>query len=891
MTKMQLCRFLLSGIISTALAMQAPFASKGEWIVELSPSWNVLGPFPIHAREQQFLSPSFPLNLSQPMDYSKSYPSSYADGGQVSWSTTTSDSDGKLAVSFPHIRWEDLRATEGWAALQHHALLHTTISVNPPSQGGSGIPHLLVHLVQGSYFTILPQGNTSTPIWYSGDIYDLERALPQVVPLPVPPSFSEPTTYDLFVSGDYEIRLFGDPHVRGKQVPIQNIAISVSIEDTSTPFTLEPSQDVVPNFVEGWSFGEALGVGIRSIDTTWTVTSVQSLSDALTLNLVRPTRIHASQTRIVPIRIVQSSAFTAEILSFDITLASDDGARTQTHSVILPIKQISAWTTNDYIYILGSYFYGKSMPTFFGAIPPKSASEKPPILFLHGAGVDIVDWVFSQEAFPRNNRSWFILASGRTSWGLDWHGPSAKDAWATVDALASILQRPDWQDWAYPTGSPVVLMGHSNGGQGAWWNAERFPDRVLAVVPAAGYLKSQAYVPWTMSRAAHYTDPALLAILDTSLTPDNNDLFLTNLAGTPVLAVHGGADENVPVWHSREAVSVLKTTYPDANVSYLEIPKEGHWFDSILNNNEVNGFVEAVLDAFPTPVAPWDAFTLTVGVPSESGTLHGWRINALAVPGRLGKLSIQRRGDDHVHVRTTNLLRLSVDTSVFPLSWLKIDDNTLYLDPSLGKGLVSFVAVNSKVWKVDEKPESIQPSGRIQTVLSSDGPLVLVVPNKERGQMSVGLRIAHDLLLFHRLDAEIISTAEALSGDANAFGLGNVVAIQGDQDAFGLDIAESGLKEKLAMMAPEEVLNGPGLGIMLLHAHPTNPAGNMVIMRATDDAGLEKVARLFPIRTGVAVPDWIIVGPLADTKGAGGVVSAGLWGDDWSWDARMSWTS
>lgn len=32
------------------------------WKLTLSKDWDVLGPFPIHAREQQFLSPSFPID-------------------------------------------------------------------------------------------------------------------------------------------------------------------------------------------------------------------------------------------------------------------------------------------------------------------------------------------------------------------------------------------------------------------------------------------------------------------------------------------------------------------------------------------------------------------------------------------------------------------------------------------------------------------------------------------------------------------------------------------------------------------------------------------------------------------------------------------------------------
>jgi len=41
------------------------------------------------------------------------------------------------------------------------------------------------------------------------------------------------------------------------------------------------------------------------------------------------------------------------------------------------------------------------------------------------------------------------------------------------------------------------------------------------------------------SRSARYMDPALGAILESSLTPDNNDLFVSNLVDMPVFAIHG----------------------------------------------------------------------------------------------------------------------------------------------------------------------------------------------------------------------------------------------------------------------------------------------------------------------------------------------------------------
>lgn len=98
-----------------------------------------------------------------------------------------------------------------------------------------------------------------------------------------------------------------------------------------------------------------------------------------------------------------------------------------------------------------------------------------------GAGVDIVNHTFWAESLARHSNSWIVLPSGRTSWGLDWHGPSAKDAWNTLDALGSILQSRDiFHPWAIQPHTPAILMGHSNGGQGAWYCASRFPDRVVA---------------------------------------------------------------------------------------------------------------------------------------------------------------------------------------------------------------------------------------------------------------------------------------------------------------------------------------------------------------------------------------------------------------------------
>jgi len=47
------------------------------------------------------------------------------------------------------------------------------------------------------------------------------------------------------------------------------------------------------------------------------------------------------------------------------------------------------------------------------------------------------------------------------------------------------------------------------------------------------------YILHQLDRSGHFIDPLLRAILETSLTPDDNDLFMTNITRKPILVIHG----------------------------------------------------------------------------------------------------------------------------------------------------------------------------------------------------------------------------------------------------------------------------------------------------------------------------------------------------------------
>lgn len=128
-----------------------------------------------------------------------------------------------------------------------------------------------------------------------------------------------------------------------------------------------------------------------------------------------------------------------------------------------------------------------------------------------------------------------------------------------------------------------------------------------------------------------------MGILLSSLSPYNNDLHLSNLVGIPCLALHGGADSNVPPRHSRAYASIIDSWQHDSSsVEVVEVPGEDHWWEGMMGNPRVQAFIERVLSR---DKPDWDAerkmgFTLSAAVPEENGGRAGIRIVEVDTPGR-----------------------------------------------------------------------------------------------------------------------------------------------------------------------------------------------------------------------------------------------------------------
>jgi hypothetical protein len=82
-----------------------------------------------------------------------------------------------------------------------------------------------------------------------------------------------------------------------------------------------------------------------------------------------------------------------------------------------------------------------------------------------------------------------------------------------------------------------------------------------------------------------------------------------------------------------------------------------------------------------------------------------------------------------------------------------------------------------------------------------------------------------------------------------------------------------------------------GSGIGAIYLHPLAKSRLALVICGTDGDGLDRAAMLFPYRTGVGQPDWIIVGPEMGVQGMQGVEAMGYFSNFWEIEESVSYFS
>jgi hypothetical protein len=192
--------------------------------------------------------------------------------------------------------------------------------------------------------------------------------------------------------------------------------------------------------------------------------------------------------------------------------------------------------------------------------------------------------------------------------------------------------------------------------------------------------------------------------------------------------------------------------------------------------------------------------------------------------------------------------------------------------------------------------------GPLAAIIDSPGRFTIIIGTLDKTSHlhfeRVALRIAQNLFVYFGAEVEIRYDYEVedvlLDGNVISLGSGNQnTYLQQISHSphlihpFPIQTQKTGIEVKDSKGVHK--YDGPGIGAIYLHALPRSRLA--LIICGTDEEGLDRAARLFPYRTGVGQPDWIIVGPKMGVQGMQGVEATGYFSNLWEIKDSVSYFS
>ncbi|KAL0084052.1 hypothetical protein F4703DRAFT_1858238 [Phycomyces blakesleeanus] len=897
----------------------------------LSKTWQILGPFSIGMREQDFGSD--PLEAyggfyRLPYSEQAKYPSELVEGGLVGWSSVEAIEGQVGPINFPHVRWQENTVPFGWSIEQYQAWARTVLVLDQPTT-------FLMQVKGVSEFYI----NTTR---YSGDCYGY-GTIRHVIRL-------EKGLHMIQVRMIHDVRVNGGGHYppqcsfRVFLDKIENSELDGGVVCLKDYTSLEVEHDIlVPSYLADLGFAGQYGsvslqnyglspLRIKSI-TVQLTRDDQGLNGQEECETV--SGLIDSKSVIIAPGQACSVGFSfylktpvADVTDLKMALLIQTVMETQTAEKIsmlvatVNIKPVD-WTNSAFCYTFTDYdgtvqYAMAKKPRILDTDP-----TKPILLALHGAGVQ-ANSEFWTESIRTQQNSWIVFPTGRTPWGYDWHGPSMKNAFKALESLSSIkdLITPvntsidnsdDWvlvstslqgnqthkdkEVWVVGDVNRVIYIGHSNGGQGAWYLGSHYPDKAIAVVPAAGYIKIQDYVSYANWNGSSYADPLLRGLLECAIAEYNNDLHLSNMRGLAVLPRVGSEDDNVPPLHTRKYCRLLNEVAKDpCAISVSEVPEKGHWWSSVLDDDIIQKFLDQQIQKGTKDVPDWKDFMVSVINPAGTGSVRGIEVEQLDIPFRLGKIKASKLASHQISLKTVNVSAFKIHPWLGTWTELVVDGQVFYYADTTTDSVLFVKDYKGSPWKIVDQvswpPSGIRSKatyGPIHRMYESSRPLIIRVPSDVRGSLKMifkhtALQLSHDWYLYGRGNTLIIGDQEEVPVTEScelSFQIYLGLPSQNRALRCLLDRVPSDISlTETSIGVGQRTFDEPGTGILsLVPGVHSNELG--ILVAGLDVAGFDAACRLLPRRTGMLVPEWIITTPETRSKGIGGIVGGGYYDNRW----------
>lgn len=357
-----------------------------------------------------------------------------------------------------------------------------------------------------------------------------------------------------------------------------------------------------------------------------------------------------------------------------------------------------------------------------------------------------------------------------------------------------------------------------------------------------------------------------------------------------------------------------------ANLS--EVSGKGHWFDGVVDDDVLQGFIEKHLNAFAKPSLP-KTFTVLTMNPATTGSRGGLRILSLEVPFQIGRIHVVRNQPEAGtwRVATENIRRFRYR----PVFGILERPERLFIDSSSGS-----VSIDAKTLEREEKhidfcvtqmttshetetravvwqrcrdestwgterskergPDTSGPSSQILAKRK----LIIVFPEDDLELQDMAVSYANSLYI-RGISAQVTTDSNVSIGQLNSAGESNMVLLGGpNMNQMSLEHYSSGYTADVSFngnrfCVVSKCFSKPGIGIAFLSPGPKRTL--LFYVAGTDRDGVLSALSFLPYSPASNVPEWVIVSKQRGwgVQGLGGVIGLGYWDYKWKLEVRKSY--
>eukprot|EP00026_Physarum_polycephalum_P007962 Phypoly_transcript_08035.p1 GENE.Phypoly_transcript_08035~~Phypoly_transcript_08035.p1 ORF type:complete len:482 (+),score=53.17 Phypoly_transcript_08035:136-1446(+) len=431
------------------------------------------------------------------------------------------------------------------------------------------------------------------------------------------------------------------------------------------------------------------------------------------------------------------------------------------------------------------------------------------------------------------------------------------------------------------------------GGHGCWTISTHYPDRAIAVLPAAGWISMAVYFPSFLRLGNSLSDPWVQMLMTAAVADYNDDFYTPHLVGIPLMIRMGSDDDNVPPYHLRRMARIVDELSKNPHtVQVSEIPGQGHWFNGVVDDPILQKFFNEHYSLTLPPLP--SNFTIVTLNPATTGSKGGIQILQLTIPYRAGRILVQQGAGGTWTLTTENVRRFGfVELEQTHPSTIVVDGVSLSYQtiPAAHYCLLSTswqVCADGGAWENTERGPSNY--GPIEQVLRA--PLTIVYGTQDSLatlRLDLAIYMANSLYYQARYAIQVLSDTEAKSAPiTNAILIGGPTTnsyAQSIQARFPVKFSGntfqigtrsfSSAATGIAFLAPF----APSQGVSALCA----------VLEGTDTAGLSKAIQLFPLLSTITTPDYAVAGPQWGTNGGAGLLALGFWNNTWQYDPLVGY--